>query len=119
MGERAHLARRDLRQDHRHEVEEHLDVAGDQIVHRWSRAPIRHVHDIDVGHALEQFAGQMIGRTVAGRSEIEFARLFFASAISSCTPFAGTPGLTISTMGAVANNATGAKSLAGSKGSLL
>src|SRR5262250_820188 len=63
-------------QDHRHEVEEHLDVAGDQIVHRRSRAPIRHVHDIDVGHALEQFAGQMIGRTVAGRSEIEFARLF-------------------------------------------
>jgi hypothetical protein len=33
--------------------------------------------------------------------------------------FAGTPGLTISTMGAVANSAIGAKSFAGSKGSLL
>src|SRR6516165_2889710 len=39
-------------------------------------AAIRHVHDIDVGHALEQFAGEVIGRTVAGRGEIEFARLF-------------------------------------------
>src|SRR6516225_3158688 len=43
---------------------------------RTLRAAIRHVHDIDVGHALEQFAGQVISRTVAGRSEIEFARLF-------------------------------------------
>ena len=42
-----------------------------------------------------------------------------ASAISSCTLFAGTPGLTISTMGAVANSAIGAKSFVGSKGSLL
>ena len=33
------------------------------------------MHDIDVGHALEQFAGEVIGRTVAGRGEIEFARL--------------------------------------------
>src|ERR1700756_4175447 len=76
IGERAHLARRNLRQHYRHEVEEHLDVAGDEIVHRWSRAAIGHVDDIDVGHALEQFAGKVIGRTVAGRGEIELARLF-------------------------------------------
>jgi hypothetical protein len=65
-----------LRQHHRHEVEEHLDVAGDEIVHRRSRAAIGHVHDVDVGHALEQFAGEVIGRTVAGRGEIELARRF-------------------------------------------
>jgi hypothetical protein len=34
------------------------------------------VHDIDVGHALKQFAGEVVGRPVAGRGEIEFARLF-------------------------------------------
>jgi len=77
------------------------------------------VHDIDVGHALEQFAGQVIGRTLPAEAKLSLPGAFFTSAISSCTPFAGTPGLTISTMGAVANNATEAKSLAGSKGSLL
>jgi hypothetical protein len=51
-------------------------VPGDEIVHRRSSAAIRHVHDIDVGHALEQFAGEVVGRTVAGGGEIEFAWLF-------------------------------------------
>ncbi len=39
-----------------------------------------------------------------------------ASAISSCTFFAGTLLFTISTSGVVANSAIGAKSLAGSNG---
>ena len=39
-----------------------------------------------------------------------------ASAISSWTFFAGTPGFTISTIGAIANSAIGAKSFAGSYG---
>ena len=89
-------------------------MTADQIVHRRAGAAIGHVHDVDLGHALEQLAGEMVGRADAGRGEIDLAGLLRASAISSCTLLAGTPGLTISTIGAIANSAIGAKSLAGS-----
>ena len=59
-----------LRQHRRDVVEHHGDMAGNQIVHRRRRALVGDVHDVDAGHALEQFAGEMIGRTVARRSEI-------------------------------------------------
>ena len=73
----AHLAGGDLRQHHRHEIEEHLDVSTDEIIHRRSRAAIRHMHDVDLRHALEQLAGQMIGGAVARRGEVDLARLLF------------------------------------------
>src|SRR6266581_7419861 len=51
---------------------------------------------------------------VAGWAKLYLPGLAFTSAISSRTVLAGTSGLTISTLGEVATNVTGAKSLIGS-----
>ena len=50
-------------------------MAADHVLQRGRGALVGHVHDIDLGLGLEQFAGQMRGRAIAGRGEIELAGL--------------------------------------------
>ena len=55
--------------------EHHLHLLAEHVVHRRRRAAIGHVHDVDLGVDLEQFAGEMRHAAGAGRGEIEFAGL--------------------------------------------
>ena len=58
---------------HRDRVDRHLDIAGEQVLQRRAGAAIRHVHDVDPGHHLEQLAGQVRARADAGAGEVELA----------------------------------------------
>ena len=75
--------------------------------------------DIDAGHVLQQFAGQMIGRTDAGRTEIERAGFCLGERDQPLDALHGSEGCTISTIGTVASSATGTNAVAGSNGRLL
>ena len=55
--------------------ERHLYLLAEQVVHGGRRAAIGHVHDVDAGGQLEQFAGQMRQAAGAGGGEIEFSGL--------------------------------------------
>ena len=54
---------------------QHLDLSRDQVGQRRRVAAIRHVYQIDAGHQLEQFAGEMAGAADAGRPHIDPARI--------------------------------------------
>jgi hypothetical protein len=48
-------------------------VIAEQVVHHRRAAFIRDMHDVDSGHALEQFHRQMVRRTDARRAIAYFA----------------------------------------------
>ena len=48
-------------------------MPGDHVLHRRPAAFVRHVHDVDAGHQLEQFAAEMLEAADAGRGVIELA----------------------------------------------
>ena len=64
-----------MRQQHRQIEERHLHLLAEQIVDGGGSAPVGHVHDIDAGGQLEQFAGEMRQAADAGGGEIEFPGL--------------------------------------------
>ena len=57
---RAQLAGRDVPNRAGHSVEHDLHLSSEQIDKRGACAAIRHVHQVDAGHHLEQFAGDML-----------------------------------------------------------
>ena len=57
----------------RNVVEHHLHLAGDQIGERRRAAAVGHVDHVDAGQHLEQFAGHVDRRAVAGRRHVELA----------------------------------------------
>ena len=58
-------------------TERDLHLAGKEIVHRQRRAAIRHVHHSDARHEVEQFAGNVLRRSHATRSKVDFAWIGF------------------------------------------
>ena len=42
----------------RHDVEHHVDVAGDEVLQRRRGAAVMHVRDVDAGELLELLAGR-------------------------------------------------------------
>ena len=61
--------------DRRHVVEDHLDLAAEQIGERGRGAAIGHVLHLDARHRHEHFAGQMHRRAVARRRHVDLARI--------------------------------------------
>ena len=59
--------------DARQIVEQHIDLAGQQIGIDAGRAAIGHMHDVELGHELEQLARHVHRGAVAGRREGELA----------------------------------------------
>ena len=72
-GERAHLARLDLRQRRRQVVEHQLHLPAKEILQGRSAALVRDVGHLHAGHHLEELAGQVDRRSVARRCEVELA----------------------------------------------
>src|SRR5262249_51606506 len=56
-----------------HVVEYRLHLATYQVCKRGCRTPIWHVDQVDIGHHLEQLAGQMDRGSDTGRGEIDLA----------------------------------------------
>jgi len=52
-----------------------LHHPGEQIDKRGACAAIRHVHEVDAGHHLEQLAGHVGRRPTAGRCHVDLARI--------------------------------------------
>ena len=73
--QRPHHAGFDVLRLRRHAVDQHLDPAGQEIGHDAGIAAIRHVHDVDAGGRLEQLAGEVNGRSRAGRPVAELSRI--------------------------------------------
>jgi hypothetical protein len=72
--ERAQLARLDVWYRRRQVAAEHLHLPGNHRLHRWRRALVGHVQQVDAGHHLEVLTRQ-VGRTaVAAGRERKFAR---------------------------------------------
>ena len=65
--ERPELSGFDMRRRLNERAEHDLGVAAEHIDHGRSAAAERHVHDIDAGHELEQFAAEMLETADAGR----------------------------------------------------
>ena len=82
-GQRTHLAAFDMADHRSGGGKHHLVVTGDDILQGRRRALVGHVHDIDLRLRLEQFAGEMRGRAVAGRRKIDLAGLRLARARSA------------------------------------
>ena len=61
--------------DRGHVVEDHLDLAAQQVGDRRRRAPIRHMLHLDVSHCHEHFAGQMHRGAIARRGHVHLARI--------------------------------------------
>ena len=101
----------DMRQDHRQVEERHLHLLAEQIVDRGRRAAIGHMHDVDLGGQLEQFAGEMRQAAEAGGGEIELAGLRLGERDQFAMFLAGTLLATTSISGTVTTSVTGAKSL--------
>ena len=55
----------------------HLHLPAEQIGQRRRRAAIGHVDHVDAGHHLEQLAGDMLRRAVAGRRHVDLAGIGF------------------------------------------
>src|SRR5262249_7963271 len=62
-----------LRERDRQRVEPHLDVAGEQVLHRERAAAIWHVHHVDADLLLEQLAADVVARADAGSGVGELA----------------------------------------------
>ena len=71
----AQLAGLDVIDEVRGGVEHHRDAPAQEVGHRGGAALVRHMDHVDVGQALEQLAGQVARRAVAGRREGQFTRL--------------------------------------------
>ncbi len=69
------LAGLDLLRRGAHAVEHHVGVAGQQVLHRRSRAAIGHVGDVGLCLEPEQLARQVVRRAGAGRGVVHFARI--------------------------------------------
>ena len=54
-------------------VEHHVDLAGQQVLHRRARAAIGHMGDLRPGLELEELAREMMRRAGAGRSVVHLA----------------------------------------------
>src|ERR1700726_1052896 len=54
-------------------VEHHLHLSAEQIGKRRSPAAIRHMDQINAGHHLEQFAGNMLRASYPARPHVELA----------------------------------------------
>ena len=65
----------DERQRRRGQVEHDLDLSAHEIDQRRRVAAVRHVHQIDAGHHLEQLAGHMQRRADAARAHVDLARI--------------------------------------------
>src|SRR5262249_28957052 len=52
-------------------------LSAEQINKRGARATIRHMHQVDAGHHLEQFTGNMVSGTDAGRRHLDLAGIGF------------------------------------------
>src|SRR5262245_21350451 len=72
-GDDANRAGLRLRQSNRQRVEPHLDVAGEQVLHRERAAAIGHVHHVDADLLLEQLAADVVARADAGSRVGELA----------------------------------------------
>ena len=71
----AHGALLDERQDRGGVAEQHLDVAGEQIVHRRRRRLVGHVRHLDAGQALQQLGAEMMHRAGPARAVVQPVRL--------------------------------------------
>ena len=92
----------------------HVDAAGEQLgQHR--RQPLeRHMQHVDAGFGLEQFAGKVRARTIAGRAERQAAGLGLRHRDDVSTLSAAKPLRTTRTCGMAAMPATGVKSFTAS-----
>ena len=72
-GERAYLARLDVRQQHHLAFEDRLHLAADQVVDRRRATLVRHVQQVDAGGRLEKLGGKMRRRAAAGGRVRELA----------------------------------------------
>ncbi len=52
-------------------------MAADDVLHRGPTTFVWHVHKVDAGRELEQFAAEMLEASHAGRRIVEFAGLLF------------------------------------------
>ena len=71
----ANLPGLDERQRRRGQVEHDLNLSAHEIDQRRCVAAVRHVHQIDAGHHLEQLAGHMQRRADAARAHVDLARI--------------------------------------------
>ena len=62
----------------REDRESHLHLLAEQVVHGGRRAAIGHVHDIDLGGELEQFARELRQAAWSRRGKVDLTRLSFA-----------------------------------------
>jgi hypothetical protein len=60
--ERLDLAFLRVLRHHGHRVEHHLHLAAEHARARVAAALVRHVHDVDAGHRLEELAGHVVRR---------------------------------------------------------
>ena len=67
----------DQRQCRRHGDETDLHFIGDQRIEIFGGALVRHAHDVDARHQLQQFAADMRRRAVGARGVVELARIGF------------------------------------------
>ena len=72
-GQGAQLAGFDVADRRRHIVEHDRDVVAQQVIDGRRTALVGHVLDVDAGHLLEQFAGQVDRRAAARRAERDLA----------------------------------------------
>ena len=73
--ETAQLAAFRQRIDVRHHVDHHLHLPADDIRRRERAAAIGHMDDVDARHGPKELAGEMRGRPVARRREIDLSRV--------------------------------------------
>ncbi len=73
--ERSDRAFAHLLQRRRNRADRQVDAALNEVERRLRRTAVRHVHDVDVGAALEQLAGKVRERAGAGRGVAELAGL--------------------------------------------
>jgi hypothetical protein len=94
-------------------------LAGYEIDDGLARALIRDVQHVDVGLQFEELPRKCWTVPEAGDANCNCPGLTFASAMRSFTFLAASDGCTTSRFGAIATNEIGAKSFAGSYGSLI
>ena len=92
-------------------VDDDVDLAGDEIVHRRAGAAIRHVLQLDADEVLEIEPGDMAPEPTPAVPAVAVSGLAFSHAISSFSVFAGTAFLLTTIIGLLGSSATGSRSV--------